>query len=39
MARWSGDKAKADAAKQAVDDLDAQVQAFEGRMGASAGTQ
>jgi len=39
LARWSGDKAKADAAKKAVDDLDAQVQAFEGRMGAAAGTQ
>jgi phosphonate transport system substrate-binding protein len=39
LARWSGDAAKTADAKKAVDDLDAQVQAFEGRTGASAGTQ
>jgi phosphonate transport system substrate-binding protein len=39
LARWSGDAAKAADAKKAVDDLDAQVQAFEGRTGASAGAQ
>jgi phosphonate transport system substrate-binding protein len=39
LARWSGDAAKADAARKRVDDLDAQVQAFEGRTGAAAGSQ
>ena len=39
LARWSGDAARAAGAKKAVDDLDAQVQAFEGRTGGAAGTQ
>ena len=39
LARWSGDAAKTAAAKKEMDDLDAQVQAFEGRIGASAGAQ
>jgi phosphonate transport system substrate-binding protein len=39
LARWSGDAAKTAQAKKEMDDLDAQIQAFEGRTGASAGTQ
>jgi phosphonate transport system substrate-binding protein len=39
LAKWSGDAAKTAAAKQALDDIVAQRKAFEGRVGAPAGTQ
>lgn len=39
LARWSGDAAKTEAAKKALDDIVAQRTAFEGRIGAPAGTQ
>lgn len=39
LAKWSGDPAKTAAAKQALDDIVAQRKAFEGRIGAPAGTQ
>jgi phosphonate transport system substrate-binding protein len=39
LAKWGGDKTKMAAAKKAMDDLDAQVQAIEGRTGAPAAAQ
>jgi phosphonate transport system substrate-binding protein len=39
LARWSGDRARMDASKKAMDSLDAQVQAFQGRAGLSAQAQ
>jgi len=39
LAKWGGDKPQIDATKKAMDDLDAQVQAFEGRTGVAPGSQ
>ena len=39
LAKWSGDKAQIDATKKTMDDLDAQVQALEGRTGVAPGSQ
>jgi phosphonate transport system substrate-binding protein len=39
LAKWSGDKAQIDSTKKEMDDLDAQLQAFEGRTGVAAGSQ
>jgi phosphonate transport system substrate-binding protein len=39
LAKWSGDRAKTAEAKKALDDIVAQREAFEGRIGAPAGTQ
>jgi phosphonate transport system substrate-binding protein len=39
LAKWSGDKAKIEAAQKALEQISAERKAFEGRIGAQAGTQ
>jgi phosphonate transport system substrate-binding protein len=39
LAKWSGDKARIEGAQKALDAITAQRKAFEGRIGAQAGTQ